>query len=81
MIRRYCDVCGEQIDSSFAIQRIKGTAQIYGQRRHTTVAVEVMVGVGRDVNTGDICAKCVVAAVHQVAKVEQVFADEGGAAS
>lgn len=63
MIRRYCDRCEAEITRNAVTQRING--------RSGDFQVEVIVGVGRPWNHGDLCVPCVVTIVHEVANAEE----------
>lgn len=62
-IRRFCDVCQEEIDRNYVSERLKDDVFMSGPNVGTTVKVEVTLGLGETWNKGDLCACCAADAV------------------
>lgn len=64
MIRRYCDGCGDDIETSAVSERIEGKHRRRGPSGSVDVLVEVIVGTNGTWNKGDLCRGCVIDAVN-----------------
>ena len=51
MIRRYCDICGEEIKGDYVSDRLR----TYGSK----IRVEIMVGSDTTYNKGEFCLTCI----------------------
>lgn len=61
MIRR-CDICGRKLERCCVKQRVGTWTDIDG----ALVGVNIIAGIGRTWNVGDLCAKCLLQAVLQI---------------
>lgn len=54
MIKRYCDVCGKEVQRSVTSERYRPSAQKQGVR----MDCEIMVAIEGTWNAGDLCLSC-----------------------
>lgn len=61
MIKRYCDVCGKEVDRSVSSDRFRPSDVVGGVR----VDCEIMVSINGVWNAGDLCVDCLKAIVEK----------------
>lgn len=63
MIRRFCDICGDEIFSNHT-GRVKGD----WYKNSTRLDVAVVVSVNGAANAGDVCYRCIFEALRSIEK-------------